>query len=126
MKILAIILLGLVTTFCSASDNLSFRDVIAKSEQQNKPTLLVFGAKWCGPCKILKEDVASGNLVKELSSYDIVFIDIDDFPEIAKEYKVNRIPDSRIVIGKKEKANLTGYNRSSYKKWLIDNEVKND
>lgn len=52
-------------------------------------TLLVaFHATWCGPCHTMEPVVAS----VEKDGYLVYHIDIDDKPEIAKEFGVNVVP----------------------------------
>ena len=48
-----------------------------------------FYAEWCGPCKML------ANVMKELEKeidIDILKVDTDKYPELAREYKVMSIP----------------------------------
>jgi putative thioredoxin len=69
------------------------REVLEASRQ--KPILVDFYATWCGPCQLLKPVLE--NLVQE---YDFILakVDIDQNPDLAKQYGVNGVPDVRIVI----------------------------
>lgn len=57
-----------------------------KEITKNK-VLVDFYASWCGPCKML------GPVLEKLSSeFDIVKIDVDEYPDLAREYGVMSIP----------------------------------
>lgn len=48
--------------------------------------LVDFYADWCGPCKML------GEVLLELEDLNILKVNVDEHPEIAKEYGVMSIP----------------------------------
>jgi thioredoxin-like negative regulator of GroEL len=96
----------------------SLEDAMALSESTKMPTLVIFGADWCGFCKSLKKDIESGMLNKELDNYIVCYIDIDKNKDLKKEFDVKTLPDSRILIDKKEISQYKGYDKSKYKKWI--------
>lgn len=56
----------------------------------NRVILTDFYATWCGPCQLLSpilEEIANEN-----NSFDIAKIDVDQNPEIAKNYKIMAVP----------------------------------
>jgi thioredoxin 1 len=53
--------------------------------------LLVFTASWCGPCKWFKPTLL------ELEQDRLVYIDIDEMPEIRKDYNVQSVPTVILV-----------------------------
>lgn len=64
-----------------------FTDLI----NQKKPTLVDFYATWCGPCKMqapILEQVK--NAVGD--NANIIKIDVDRNPELARQYRVQSIP----------------------------------
>ncbi|MBC6476558.1 MAG: co-chaperone YbbN [Hormoscilla sp. GM7CHS1pb] len=67
--------------------------VLEKSYE--KPVLMDFFATWCGPCKMLMP-MLEGLLVE----YDFVLakIDIDQNHDLAHTYRVEGVPDVKIVI----------------------------
>lgn len=52
--------------------------------------LVDFFATWCGPCKMLGQELEE--LDSSRSDFKIVKIDVDDFPDLAREYGVMSIP----------------------------------
>ena len=54
-----------------------------------RPTIIEFGATWCGPCKLAKPIVE-----KLASTYqgkaEFLYVDIDEHPTIAKEFGVGQ------------------------------------
>jgi thioredoxin 1 len=53
--------------------------------------LLVFSASWCGPCKAFKPTLL------ELEQDKLVYIDIDEMPEIRRDYEVRSVPTVILV-----------------------------
>lgn len=48
--------------------------------------LVDFYAEWCGPCKRLAP------LLEEVDFIDVLKVNVDEFPDIAKEYGIMSIP----------------------------------
>lgn len=59
-----------------------------EKEIKDKKILVDFYASWCGPCRMLTE-VLEGIEDK----IDILKVDVDKFPEIARKYGVMSIPN---------------------------------
>jgi len=63
----------------------NFNDLIAKGK-----VLVDFYAEWCGPCKMM------GPVLEEISSKKsdlvIVKVNVDEHPDLAREYGVMSIP----------------------------------
>ena len=77
--------------------------------------LYIFTSEFCGPCVQLKNFIFNDQDI--LEDFNLSIIDILDFPEIAKEFKIKLVPVSIIIIDGKEVGRLTGYG-PDYKKKL--------
>ena len=65
----------------------NFESEVLKSE---KPVLLDFFATWCGPCRMVGPIIEE--IAEENDSFKVAKLDVDELPEIAKEYRVASIP----------------------------------
>ncbi len=54
------------------------------------PVLVDFWATWCGPCQMVAPIVEE--LSEELTDVKICKVDVDDQPELARQYRVMSIP----------------------------------
>lgn len=81
--------------------------------QSSVPVLVDFWATWCGPCQMVKPVIEE--LGEEVTDAKICKIDVDEQPELAKQYRVMSVPtlavfkDGQIVkreVGAKSKAEL--------------------
>ena len=71
--------------------------------------LLYFSAPWCAPCKAL------GPLLDDLSQqYPIKKVNIDNQPDIAREYGITSIPTTILLEDGKEKERKTGVQTKNY------------
>lgn len=67
--------------------------------------VLKFEASWCGPCKMLSK-VLEGAEGKYTTEIEVV--DIDENPDLAKQYGVRGVPTMVKVDGDKEVARKVG------------------
>lgn len=51
-----------------------------------KDGLLYFTAAWCGPCRMVKPELA------KLKDVHVVAVDIDDHPDVAEHWRVTAVP----------------------------------
>lgn len=49
-----------------------------------------FGAEWCGPCRLINPQL--DRMKKEFDTINFVSVDVDDNPELAKEYRISSLP----------------------------------
>ena len=75
-----------------------FSEALATAKKKNKPLVLDFTASWCAPCqRIVSETFVEKNVAKLLSNCILLKIDTDEFPDIAKHFKVSGLPDIRFL-----------------------------
>ena len=64
-----------------------FEEKILKS---NKVALVDFYATWCGPCKMLAPHLEE--IAAEHPEYVIAKVNVDEEPELAREFRIASIP----------------------------------
>lgn len=73
----------------------NFEEQVLRSEQ---PVLLDFWAGWCGPCRMLAPVMEQ--VSEELSDKaTFVKIDVDENPDLAREYSIMSIPCVMVFKG---------------------------
>ena len=82
------------------TDETNFNNVL----KQNDVCLVDFFATWCGPCRMLAEE-----LKKVENEINIVKIDIDENPNLAKEYSVDVVPTMYVFKNGKAVKKIEGY-----------------
>lgn len=65
----------------------NFKEEVLESKV---PVLVDFWATWCGPCQMVAPIVEE--LSNELSDVKICKVDVDEQPELARDYRVMSIP----------------------------------
>lgn len=90
--------------------------------RKSKAAVVDFSATWCGPCQMLAPilDELSG----EVESVDFYNVDVDENPDLAREFRIMNIPavvalkDGQIVgqqIGFVPKEDLKNFVEGSFK-----------
>ena len=75
-----------------------YTEALATAKKENKPLVLDFTASWCEPCqRIISETFVKKNVAELLSECVLLKIDTDEFPDIARHFKVAGLPDIRFL-----------------------------
>lgn len=65
--------------------------------QSDIPVLVDFWASWCMPCKMLTPVIEE--LAKEAEGYKVGKVNVDEEPELARQYNVMSIPTVLVFKG---------------------------
>ena len=72
-------------------------------EKEIKEEVVVdFYADWCGPCKMI------GSILEEIDSFNVLKINVDEFPDIARKFGIMSIPTLIKFKGGEEVKKIVG------------------
>ena len=84
-----------------------------EKEISKELVLVDFYADWCGPCKMM------GKVLEEMDDIDILKVNVDSYPNIAREFKVMSIPTLIIFAnGKEVKKNIGMMSKSDLESFI--------
>lgn len=70
----------------------NFQEEVMNSD---KPVLLDFWAPWCGPCRMVSPVLEE--IVNERSDIRVGKINVDEQPELARQFRVMSIPTLAVI-----------------------------
>lgn len=108
---------GLAMTQAQSAEPVFVENYEEAISKEDAKVLVIFGAKWCKYCRILKEDLDSLNL----EDYTVCVVDADSRKDLTRKYGVRSLPTSVVVQGNKETSRKTGYEKEAYQAWLNSN-----
>lgn len=82
-----------------------FEEKVVKSD---KPVLVDFFATWCGPCKMVAPELEAVAPTLE-GKADVVKIDVEEVPDLAKQYKVMSVPTILVMKNNEEVSRVVGF-----------------
>ena len=101
----------------------TFDGAAFRAAMQEKKTLVVdFWATWCGPCRMLAP------VMEKLSDEyagraEFVKIDVDDNPDLAREYSIMSIPCVMVFKGGQFAGKQVGFVPQAAMKEFIDSKL---
>ncbi len=81
----------------------NYSDEVLKSE---KPVLLDFYADWCGPCRMMADEIHA--FAEENDGYKVCKLNVDEAGELAQLYGVLSIPTVVLIKNGKEVDRFVG------------------
>lgn len=84
-------------------ENIPWRKSLAAAREESaaskKPVLAYFTATWCGPCQEMKHTTFADARVEEALKQSVVpvKIDVDENPDIARDFGVTGIPRMQLI-----------------------------
>lgn len=80
--------------------NIDINNFEAEVVNSDKPVLLDFWAPWCGPCRMVVPMVEE--IAEERSDIKVGKVNVDEQPELAKQFGVMSIPTLIVIKEGKE------------------------
>ena len=77
----------------------------------NKPSaiiVIIFGAPWCGPCKLLKPALYELSNTMDIRDIFFITVDIDEHPMLAEDFEIDAVPQVIIMYQKRIVSKVTG------------------
>jgi thioredoxin 1 len=89
--------------------------------KSSKPVVVDFFATWCGPCRMIAPVLDDLSEVHK-DKVTIVKVDIEDAPEVAEKYAVDKVPTIIIFKGGQEADRKLGaLPKPALESWILSN-----
>jgi thioredoxin 1 len=75
--------------------------------EADKPVLIDFWAEWCGPCRMVAP-VIDEIAAEQADHIKVVKLNVDENPDVARQYRVMSIPTMLVVSDGVEKKRIVG------------------
>lgn len=129
------LLLGLALFFVCLSamgnevlllEYVSYEDSLKLAKDQNKKVFVLFSADYCSWCDKQKEVLQNGEVLVNLKSYVVCFVDTQERKDLAEKFKVKTIPHYIILDQKGEvlKKHVGHKNATDFSDWLIKDNIE--
>lgn len=84
---------------------------------KNDLVLVDFFATWCGPCKMIAP------ILEELEGIDVVKVDVDESPDIARKFGIMSVPTLMIFKNGELRSSQSGaMPKAILENWINDNK----
>ena len=133
MKIFRLILIALATGLGTGSAAIpagwmtNLTAALETAKQSQRPVLVYFTASWCGPCKLMARTTLTNEAVLNvLTNLPHVALDIDEFPDLAKEHGIQAVPTFEMLLPNGSEASReTGYrDAGQFVQWLTNSTAE--
>lgn len=103
----------MAVTGASKESSLNYEDAFAMAEKENKPLMILVGARWCASCQVMKRDTIEPMKESgELKDVIITLVDKDDRPELCEQLMQGETLPQVVLFSKNtgnwKKLSLTG------------------
>ncbi len=106
-----------------------WKEVLSKSEKENKPIFLDISTGWCGYCKKMKTKTYTDPHVAEFYNENFINVSIDaekgEGPELAKKYGANGYPSFVFLNSDGSISHMTSGYRSNKEFLKLGEDVLN-
>ncbi len=100
--------------------NVNQENFNAEVVKSDKPVLVDFWAKWCGPCKMIAPIL--DDISKERQDVKIVKVDVDENQELAVKYGIRSIPTMYLFKnGNIEATKMGAGSKAALNSWIDGN-----
>lgn len=120
----AVFALLLAFTGPNSSKPLTYEEAMQQAQKENKPILILVGAKWCSSCEVMKRDTLEPMKESgELKGVVVTYIDKDERPELAQQLMKGETLPQIVVFAKEadqwKRLSLTGMQTKSRMQELL-------